>query len=264
MREERLWLQAKESWQYAQPTEADLESASLRLRRRLRQAKAQRRRRILPRSFVGVLALLGLSSAAWAQSQAMQNKVRTLKAPIGAMRASVGSANGLIKPKLRKPPPAQPSSRGTKRNTRRSQPAASTLRSSSEKERLRSDTVSAWTAANNIAEEINPLSKPRSEDANTQSPGKRKISWQSVSGALHRGDSEKAEEALGRLAQSPDTKTQAKAILGLVQLSAGEGKCRKARTLARKIPQGEQALARHAARVIQNCRSRVGSSDSPN
>jgi hypothetical protein len=63
----------------------------------------------------------------------------------------------------------------------------------------------------------------------------RKPSWQAVDSALAAGDKPRAERTLRALARSGDVATRAKAQLGLAQLAAERGDCKKVRALVQEI-----------------------------
>ena len=98
---------------------------------------------------------------------------------------------------------------------------------------------------------------PPATEADTASESRPHASWETVDRALAAGEEVEAQRALEALAASSDPTTRAKALLGLAQLAAARGDCRRARTLAAKLartPDVSPQLASRARNLARDCR----------
>jgi hypothetical protein len=90
---------------------------------------------------------------------------------------------------------------------------------------------------------------PAATGAAASAPPVPEATWADVSRALAANDDKHAKQALESLGKSDDPRTRATARLGLAQLMASRGDCKKAYALAIEVAASSEADPRTAARA---------------
>ena len=230
---------AREAWQKARPSEAEVAAGVQRVRRTLPWSQAPRIRRVpsLVVAFTLVFgaALAYAATAAWRSgTEPVTDRSETTETSVTSTAIAPRPAPGLPSPI-----PGAASAVG---------PHATAPGSTNAK-------PSAHTTPSTPATPSTPTALATSHRQSDLDP---RASWANVDDALARGAEGEAERALDQLARSPSAADRGKALFGLAQLAASRGDCARARELVTRLaalPEPSE-LAERGRRLVDGCRSR--------